>query len=433
MASKFSLIASSATAFFRKMRAKSPNPVDPIPRTEPHDVLLSVWNVFRNQEQRAGFVKNGLSVHWIGNRRPPISGEVHRRSFGWSSMLASMLSLVGASQTGTHASMWLFNLFSGTTHWNARLVWAYADLNLLLLKRAKKRGVPVVLDNPIAHMDDYYALKSEFEACGQAWPDWRIRRWVAAVKREYELADWFNVGSHFVKNSLVARGIPAERVIVNHTGVDVARWSECRRRRISTGKTVFVATSSVYPRKGIRQLLLAWKKAELREAELWLVGGSRRSMDWERVCGGLPGNVRFYPRCGHDRLSDIYSKCDVYVLPSLLEGLARTGLEAMASGLPVIVTRETGLTDFVTDGIEGWIVPARDPDALADRLRWCASNPDAVKAAGNAAFKRMQGHGLDAYGAQCATIAKAVIAGMSPPLELPPPPPAGDCNETGSR
>lgn len=410
--------------FLRKLYGASSFPLPPPPSNGKYDVFLSVWNVFRNQEQRRGFVRNGLSVHWVGNLCPPIRNEVSKRSFGWIPFFVFMSAfLLKTRSFGVHASMWLFNVFSGTRRLNASMVWAYVDFNPWLLRRAKRRGIPIVLDNPIAHMDDYYALKSEFETCGVYWPDWWIRRWVAAAKREYALADWFNVGSSFVKESLVARGLPAERIVVNHSGVDTERWRSARemRSRDSGAPFVFVFTGSSSPRKGIQYLLQAWKAASLENAELWICGATEKSMDWNRVCNGLPEHVRFFGRVDHDRLVELYSRASVYVLPSLLEGLARTGLEAMAAGLPVIVTKETGLTDFVSDGVEGWIVPSHDARALAERFNWCATHPDAVRSAGGAAFRRMKGKDFAAYGDQCATIAKRIIEGKSPSLQLPSP------------
>ena len=399
----------------RTLYGKSPLPPPPKKKDGKFDVLLSVWNVFHSREQRRAFTSNGLSVHWVGNHYPPIRNEVSKRSFGWIPFSVFLSAFFLKTRSfGVHASMWLFDWFSGTRRLNARLVWAYVELNTRLLRRAKKLGIPIVLDNPIAHMDDYYALKSEFEACGRPWEDWWIRRWVAAAKREYELADWFNVGSSFVKETLVSRGIPPAKIFVVPYGVDSDQWSTCHANRTPHPQTTFIFTASVDPRKGIRFLLLAWKQAALDNAELWICGGTEHSMDWKRICGGLPDNVKFFGRVSHERLAELYSKADVYVLPSLLEGLARSGLEAMAAGLPVLVTRETGLTDFVTDGIEGWIVPARDPDALAERFRWAARHPSEVRHAGEAAFRKMQGRTFATYGDQCAAIAEAIIAGKTP-------------------
>lgn len=395
------------------LRTPVDNPAPPLAKGASYDILFSVWNVFRNREQRHGFIRNGLSVHWVGNHFPPKKNAVTKRSFAWMPFVVLVsASFLKTRQFGVYLSMWLFNLYSGSKRLNTKLVWAYVEMNTILISRAKRRQIPIVLDNPIAHMDDYYALKSEYEQCGFPWSDWCIRRWVAAAKTEYALADWFNVGSLFVKESLVARGIPADRIIVNHTGVDTSLWQAAHRTRRHTPNRpfIFVFSGAVIPRKGIRPLMQAWKAASPANAELWICGSTGAVVDWDKICGGLPSTVKFLGRMPHKQLVDVYSRAFVYVLPSLLEGLARSGLEAMSAGLPVIITRETGLTDFVTDGIEGWIVPARDVNALADRILWCIGHQDIVRAAGEAAFHRMRGQSFNSYGDQCAAIAKSIIA-----------------------
>ena len=137
-------------------------------------------------------------------------------------------------------------------------------------------------------------------------------------------------------------------------------------------------------------------------------------MPWDRIVGEMPRTITFMGSVKHDRLQEIYASADAYVLPSLLEGFARSGLEAMAAGLPLIITEETGLTDVLDDGVEGWVVPSRDVEALADRLRWCCSHRTEVEAAGQKAFERMRGQDFAAYGDRCAAIAQAIIDGRSP-------------------
>ena len=404
---------------FRTLYGKSDFPPAPSKKEGRYDVLFSVWNVFHSREQRRAFTRNGLSVHWVGNHYPPMRNEVTKRSFCWTSFLMLMSAFfIRKREAGRYASMWAFDRFSGSRRLDAKLVWAYGEFCTWLLRRAKKRGIPIVLDVPIAHMDDYYALKSEYEACGVPWPDRQIRRWVASAREEYALADWFNVGSSFVKKSLVSRGVPANQVLVIPYGIDASRWTDCHARRASHSTFTFIFTASIGPRKGIRPLLLAWRQASIDGAELHICGGTEDSMDWNRVCGGLPPNVVFRGRVSHEMLAKLYAQSDVYVLPSLLEGMARSGLEAMAAGLPVLVTKETGLGDFVSDGKEGWFVPARDVDALAERLRWCASHPVEVHNAGEAAFRRMQGQDFAAYGDRCAQVVKDILSRGKPSMGL---------------
>ena len=70
------------------------------------------------------------------------------------------------------------------------------------------------------------------------------------------------------------------------------------------------------------------------------------------------------------------ARSDVFVLPSVAEGVSRAALEAMAVGLPVITTDAGGMTEVITDGVEGIVVPQRDPAALADAIGVLAGDPD---------------------------------------------------------
>jgi starch synthase len=123
------------------------------------------------------------------------------------------------------------------------------------------------------------------------------------------------------------------------------------------------------------------------------------------VAGSVPGSgtgLRWYEGSfRHLRgvrprdMPAVYRAADVLVLPSLLEGSALVVLEAMASGLPVIVTENTG-ADAVRDGVEGFVVPARSPEAIAARIEELAS-PELRRRMGGAARARALAFGWDAF------------------------------------
>ncbi|MFM8457554.1 MAG: glycosyltransferase family 4 protein, partial [Chthoniobacterales bacterium] len=129
--------------------------------------------------------------------------------------------------------------------------------------------------------------------------------------------------------------------------------------------------ASLGPRKGVHVLLRAWEKANLQDAELWLCGGIH--MPLEKLQLPLGKSVKILGRQTHSSLADIYNRASVYVLPSFEEGMARSGIEAMAAGLPVIVTEETGLTDLMTTGKEGWVVESGNAEQLAETFRIVSS------------------------------------------------------------
>lgn len=377
------------------------------------DITQSVWNRFRAVEQCKGFKQAGLSTRLITNRRP--IEECNSVNMAWLSCASLRLFFKTRKQLFRRISMHTFDFESGMCPMNTKLVWAYVAMNNRLIAKAKRHGVPVILDVPIAHMRLYHEImEPEFSKYGLPYnePNWEY--WVKRIEEEYLAADWLCVGSHYVKQTLIERGVTADRIVINRTGVDGNHWAKCyQSAQRGSNKLIFIFTASVVLRKGIQYLLEAWRKADLKNAELRIVGGG--SLPWDKLAGGpLPGSVTMVGRLNHQQLQDEYSKAHVYVLPSLQEGLARSGLEAMAAGLAMIVTVETGLTDFVQHGRQGWIVESRDAGALAERLSWCAENSEAVSAAQQASYETGKLLDFSAYGRRCADIAKAVIKGNDP-------------------
>ena len=82
-------------------------------------------------------------------------------------------------------------------------------------------------------------------------------------------------------------------------------------------------------------------------------------------------------------------EADLFVLPSLEEGLARVMLEAMGCGLPIVATTNTGATDVVREGVEGFVVPIRDVEALREKIAYLYENPERREAMGRDALARV--------------------------------------------
>jgi len=86
-----------------------------------------------------------------------------------------------------------------------------------------------------------------------------------------------------------------------------------------------------------------------------------------------------------DDLKYFLSEAEIYIYPSLTDGCASSGMEAMAAGLCVVATRESGLP--ITDGETGFFIPSKDPVAIADKVEWLSKNPGIIERAGRAAAK----------------------------------------------
>ena len=140
--------------------------------------------------------------------------------------------------------------------------------------------------------------------------------------------------------------------------------------------------------------------------ELWLIG---TPMDDAREI--LRRNAGLYTHQGvqpRSRLSRFYSQGSVLVLPSVEEGLAYVQAQAMACGIPVIATPNTGAEDLFTNNVEGFIVPIRDPGAIRERIQLLLDNRDTHRKMSEAALRRVQGiGGWDSYGDRSLSICTA--------------------------
>ena len=141
--------------------------------------------------------------------------------------------------------------------------------------------------------------------------------------------------------------------------------------------------------KGLTYLLEAWKRLALTNAELLLVGDVAPEMQSVIKSYAL-STVRFKGFSTRDDVAQSYRDSDLFVFPSVNEGLARVLLEAMATELPVIATDKSGAEDCITQGQEGTILPARDADALAEAILWHFQHRDESAAMGKAGRRRIE-------------------------------------------
>jgi starch synthase len=224
------------------------------------------------------------------------------------------------------------------------------------------------------------------------FPDWLVEREL----REYEAANAIAVPSTFVRRTFVESGVPAEKLYLCPYGVTLSVFAR-QRRQDDRFRVLFVGSVSV--RKGIGYLLEAVRPLVRRNLlELWLVGAvSTEARDFVAQHADLFAHKGFVPPA---RLADTYSQGSVLVLPSVEEGLGRVQVQAMACGLPIIATANTGAEDVLTDGREGFIVPIRDSGAIRERLEWMLEHPAEREQMALAAMHRVASlGGWQAYGA----------------------------------
>jgi glycosyltransferase involved in cell wall biosynthesis len=191
--------------------------------------------------------------------------------------------------------------------------------------------------------------------------------------------------SHDMAERVVELGVPRERVLGQHNGVDgqtfALRDKAEARRHVGIDhlvgdppRPVIVYVGNVKVSKGARDLVEAMaplaRKHGRADALLYVVGsGDADAEIAARVRElGLEGSVRLVGRQLHTEIPWWMSACDVFCLPSHMEGCPNVVLEALASGRGVVASRAGGIPELVTDGKNGFLVPPRDPEALASGL-----------------------------------------------------------------
>jgi glycosyltransferase involved in cell wall biosynthesis len=188
---------------------------------------------------------------------------------------------------------------------------------------------------------------------------------------------------------LAAMGVPGERVAVVPCGVDLDRFSPRGRRAWRSARPRVLSLGRLVPRKGVETTIQALSMVP--DAELLIAGGDattqaerERLKAVARACGVI-SRVRMVGQVPRPEVADLLRSADVVVTVPWYEPFGMVPLEAMACGVPVIASAVGGHLDTVVDGHTGVLVPPRDPDTLARRLRELLDDPDRRAALGAAA------------------------------------------------
>ncbi len=260
----------------------------------------------------------------------------------------------------------------------ADLFYGMSQCALLSMRRAVSMGMPAVLDSANCHVASLFSqVAREGRAFGLPH-DFLGERTVARTAQEYELATHIRVLSTVARQTFVERGIPPERITVIPPGVDLARFRPGAGKQDDVFRIGFVG--QVCLRKGVQYLLAALEGWDGREYELLIDGSSG-----DRVCRELLDNYRRrvnLRQVESPRIEETYRSLSVLVLPSVEDGFGMVVAEAMACGVPVIVTEHVGARDIVREGETGFIIPPRDAASLARRLRYLYRHPDTARRMG---------------------------------------------------
>jgi glycosyltransferase involved in cell wall biosynthesis len=220
----------------------------------------------------------------------------------------------------------------------------------------------------------------------------RVRSWLG--KLVLRRADAVRVVSQSAASWLQRTlGVRQERVFVVPVGTAlVAEPVPLPEAETTCGDVLFVGRLAI--EKGVSSLLQAFQHIQhtphtTRDGvpTLVIVGDGPERQHLEKLAAtlGLQDRVRFAGMVPYEQLASFYASAGVVVVPSLHESYGRVIVEAMAFGRAVVATDTDGARDLIKDGETGLIVPIRDVEALADKIRYLLSNPQVARRMGEAA------------------------------------------------
>lgn len=301
------------------------------------------------------------------------------RSFPLFGLRYALARHTGHAASGPRANFWGVRAFAETVskaNWgSATATYTFSGEGLEVMRLARGRGLVTVMDQKDAARDLLWQLMRE-ERC--LWPDWSDERVVADEEAivqqiaEREKAEWLHAkvilcGSDFVRDSLIEQGVPGRKCILMPYGVDST--FEVLNRPAHGGRLRVLSVGDLGLRKGTPYLCEAAKYLH-KDAEIRLVGAINIPEFALRELACYADVMGRQPRSEVVRHLEW---ADVFLLPSLSEGSAGAVYEALAAGLPVITTPNTGT--IVRDGVDGYVVPIRDSAAIVAAVQALAGDP----------------------------------------------------------
>ncbi|HAN45490.1 MAG TPA: glycosyltransferase family 1 protein [Cyanobacteria bacterium UBA8156] len=254
------------------------------------------------------------------------------------------------------------------------------------LVRARTLGAKTVVERGSSHIHvQTQLLQEEYERWGYRFTATSS----AIIERElaaYEQCDRICVPSSFAKETFLSQGFHPEQMLHLPFGVSLAEFfPETKNDQVFR----IIHSGTVSLRKGIPYLLQAFAELKLPNTELWLLGSlTAEAKPFLAKYADLP--VIWKGKQPQAQLRRFYSQGSVFCLMSIEEGLAMVQPQAMACGLPVIHTPNTGGSDIVRDGIDGFCVPIRDVEALKEKILYLYENPDILQEMSQNAHQRAQ-------------------------------------------
>jgi glycosyltransferase involved in cell wall biosynthesis len=275
-------------------------------------------------------------------------------------------------------------------------VYCFSGMGLELFQAAKDKGLFSICEQISAPIQQYAPLLQN-EA--SRWPNWQVdgdicwdKAWYLREVSEWQAADAIIAPSEYVQNTLIKAGVPPRKIVLIPYAVSTERYHGRIRSYNGQRPLRILFVGHVNLNKGVPYLLEALKKLGPHKVHAKFVGylsvASEKLSPYEDVAD-------FEGYVSRSEVVRFYDWADLFVLPSLSEGSAVVTYEARACGLPLIVTPNTGA--WLQEEVDGFTVPVRDSDGLAEALTRFLDKPDLVAKMSKGALGSALTFSWDAY------------------------------------
>lgn len=228
------------------------------------------------------------------------------------------------------------------------------------------------------------------------------KKYKKGFKRLFEVGDLFLPMSEKEKQSLINLGCDPRKIVVHRMGVDTKKFAFFPSRPRPNRKIRLLTVARLLEKKGVEYGIRAVAKVvtQYPEIEYKIAGDGPLKNDLQHLIDHLNINdkVKILGFQLQEQIAGLIKNVNLFLAPSVhsqdgdQEGIPVVIMEAMARGLPVLSTRHAGIPELVQDGISGFLVPERDPDALAEKLEYLARHQDLWPKMGRAGRNFIERH-----------------------------------------
>lgn len=202
------------------------------------------------------------------------------------------------------------------------------------------------------------------------------KRYQNRINAENKLAQYILAGSEFVKKTYVEEGYPERNIYVCRYGVDISTFCQKEKSNYSGERPlecVFVGGTKEI--KGVSYMLEAFKMIPNDKVRLTIIGKNTLSKEMQ---ARYEDNVTFTGSILHNQVAKTLREMDIMIFPSLGEGFSLALVEGLATGLPVIASENSGSSELIKDGWNGFVIPIQNKDEIRDKVLYFVNNSEKV-------------------------------------------------------